>query len=557
MKQKKHNGQLIKWTASILLTFLIFTGCRKTDNIWSDPIMATENYDFLKSKFFNASTADQEVQKVAADIRKQDSLFKFLPEFVKKNGMPIWDKVLYKTKGKNIAASLGNVQTESNSIANNSSSTSTESEQGLFFIPLQSQNSQEIKSFITAYKHGDSTYTYKLYNKDSLSSNSYQDGNTKKALINSLGVLAFFEKSINNQETSQYNLSSNEVVEFKNPNLILNDTETTSLSGINSNSLSTSSTSGCSYSITITETWTEINVYVNGELVYHYESYSVSVVAVFQGDCSGGGGGGGYDPNGGGSGGWYNWGTGYNNDPYWNNYNYSGWYYPWWTSGGGGSGGGSSNTVRSGEFDPTVTDFDPDISWWDDNTTSYPPQLLPSWSNMESNYPKKADGTEMCGADVYNLVGGQVLANMPGGGNPNACALRVSRALNYSGVVIPEIPGHTFKGSDNKNYFLSAAKLYDFMIKTFTMPPNAAGSVEPFSGAQGGTDGSNFPSLLSGKQGIYLMQANYPGQFGATGHASIWNGSSCVHNNCDGIDHDGAYFNAQGGVHKIALFKLN
>jgi hypothetical protein len=201
--------KLIKWTVPIFLTFLIFTGCRKTENIWSIPKMATENYNPLKSKFFNASTADQEVQKVAADIRKQDSLFKFLPEFVKKNGMPIWDKVLYKTKGKSIAAFLGNIQTESNSIANNSSNTSTEGEQGLFFIPLQAQNSQEIKSYITAYKLGDSTYTYKLYNKDSLSSNSYQDGNTKKALVNSLGILAFFEKSINNQETSQYNLSSN------------------------------------------------------------------------------------------------------------------------------------------------------------------------------------------------------------------------------------------------------------------------------------------------------------------------------------------------------------
>ena len=94
--------------------------------------------------------------------------------------------------------------------------------------------------------------------------------------------MAFFEKSINNQETSQYNLSSNEVVEFKNANVILSDTEPTKQSGINSNSLSTSSTTGCSYSITVTETWPEINVYVNGELVYHYESYEVSVLAVFQ-----------------------------------------------------------------------------------------------------------------------------------------------------------------------------------------------------------------------------------------------------------------------------------
>jgi len=52
------------------------------------------------------------------------------------------------------------------------------------------------------------------------------------------------------------------------------------------------------------------------------------------------------------------------------------------------------------------------------------------------------------------------------------------------------------------------------------------------------------------------MQASYPGMFGALGHASLYN-SGCVHNTCDGTDHEGCYFNAQGGVEKISVFKLN
>lgn len=89
---------------------------------------------------------------------------------------------------------------------------------------------------------------------------------------------------------------------------------------------------------------------------------------------------------------------------------------------------------------------------------------------MYANYPKDAQGKETPGSAVYSLVGGSVLANKPvvaEGQEPNACALRVSHALNYSGVTIPanlavknskgQFEQHTFKGADNKWYFLSAA----------------------------------------------------------------------------------------------------
>jgi hypothetical protein len=46
------------------------------------------------------------------------------------------------------------------------------------------------------------------------------------------------------------------------------------------------------------------------------------------------------------------------------------------------------------------------------------------------------------------------------------------------------------------------------------------------------------------------MQASYPGKFGALGHATLYNGSSCV----GGIEH--CYLNAEGGVNKINIWKL-
>jgi antibiotic biosynthesis monooxygenase (ABM) superfamily enzyme len=95
MKQKRHNGHFLKWATAIVLTFAFFAGCRKYDSILPD---TGQNYEELKSKFFNTnSTADIEIKKLAADIKKQDSIFRFLPDFVRKNGLPKWDKVIYKT----------------------------------------------------------------------------------------------------------------------------------------------------------------------------------------------------------------------------------------------------------------------------------------------------------------------------------------------------------------------------------------------------------------------------------------------------------------------------
>src|SRR5690606_35455904 len=193
-------------------------------------------------------------------------------------------------------------------------------------------------------------------------------------------------------------------------------------------------------------------------------------------------------------------------------------------------------------------DGDYDANYWENPNLVIQQQNLPSYDDFYNEFPLK-NGGMMLSPEVYQLVGGQLynnhLANPSG--YSNACAIRVSRALNYSGVIVPNISGQTEKGADNKNYFLSAKNLNAWMEKTFGKPTGS----NRLTGAQGGINGENFPNLLQNKQGVYIMIANYPGPsyFGATGHADIMENGTCPDDRC--------YFNAKGGVHFINIWELN
>ncbi|WP_229665897.1 T6SS effector amidase Tae4 family protein [Flavobacterium suaedae] len=139
---------------------------------------------------------------------------------------------------------------------------------------------------------------------------------------------------------------------------------------------------------------------------------------------------------------------------------------------------------------------------------------------------------------MYNSIGGQVLS-IYSGPQTNTCAVRLSKALNYSGVDIPHIPGKTFKGADNLYYFKAAYEINLWMRKTFGTNP--ATSSTPYNsnhikytGTQAGENGVNLPSLLSGKKGIYsLYSSNFQW---ATGHADILYSNSTCGNNCHFYD---------------------
>ena len=190
------------------------------------------------------------------------------------------------------------------------------------------------------------------------------------------------------------------------------------------------------------------------------------------------------------------------------------------------------STTPGVEFKPALK-----LEDWQNVLLEYSNALLPSYDDMYNYYPKDAAGGDMPADEVYKLVGGQIYKMYLEKPQDfaNACALRVSYALNKSGVDIPA-GKKTFKGEDKKNYFLGAIHLHNWMKSYFGDPDITAIK--------------NFESELQGNKGIYTMIPKKPGKFGASGHATLFDGSECI----GGIDH--CYLTAEGGVEEIHLWIL-
>lgn len=172
-------------------------------------------------------------------------------------------------------------------------------------------------------------------------------------------------------------------------------------------------------------------------------------------------------------------------------------------------------------------------AWWDDNVsdpnTYYYSQPRPSFSQILNNYPKYATNDTRVWDDidadgVYALLGGEALNLHLTQKNDynNACALRVSRALNYSGVTIPAITNQTIKGADGKNYFIKPEYLKNWMTKTFG-PPDIHKTIQDV-----GYNNAEFKNSLLLNKGIYIMIAADPGVFRASGHATLFLGLDCI-----------------------------
>jgi hypothetical protein len=389
----------------ILLTtiFLVFSGCRKYDSNITEKL----DYAILQKQFFDTeSTNDVEIKNLARDIKRQDSIFKFLPAFIQKNGIPKWDKVLYKTKNTNGSAGKnpGLVNSQASTFNENSSNTAS---QGVFFIPLQSTTSGEVKSYITAYKHNDSLYTYRLYNKDSLSEVHTTNAQEKSNLLNTEAVFGYFEKAINNKDSVIIGNNGNKTV-IKNANIAINEKNNSSVKNLSTTTFYAGGSCDVTFEIAIT--YFQADYYING--YYIGSVYGVEVYMSITISCSGGGGGdcgcgnpsggygdpnGGYDPNNPGGGNWWNSGTGWPwNNPYYyagydpnnpNPYN-PGWGW-WWNGGGSGTNTLTEIFPDLASYDSYV-DNDGDYTKNDYDNTPYSPfdvqtQPWPTISSVLSN----------------------------------------------------------------------------------------------------------------------------------------------------------------------------
>lgn len=169
-----------------LFCLVLFTaGCRKTDSRQTSDIDLTEKFFSLPE---NVSSS---LRNVAEDIKEQNARHNFLNSFIKKNGVPVWDKT------------ISNVAILNNS--NNRVETGSVTDTSIFFIPLQSANS-EINSYITCLQ-ADGRFFYKLYQKSSLAtlSNLLDSIQGKQKIVPALSLFAKFENSINGIPETFYN----------------------------------------------------------------------------------------------------------------------------------------------------------------------------------------------------------------------------------------------------------------------------------------------------------------------------------------------------------------
>ena len=151
-------------------------------------------------------------------------------------------------------------------------------------------------------------------------------------------------------------------------------------------------------------------------------------------------------------------------------------------------------------------------------------------------------------SEVYELVGGSLLYSHQNNRESynNACSLRGSRGLLYSGIDISVLnyKGHgqrTQKGKDNKNYILDAVSFNKYMTDKFDV------ATYELLGADA-NDPIQIANLLRGKNGIYVIINNYYELVRYTGHVDAIIDGNCISN---------AYTRPSGGVKSIRIWELN
>lgn len=139
----------------------------------------------------------------------------------------------------------------------------------------------------------------------------------------------------------------------------------------------------------------------------------------------------------------------------------------------------------------------------------------PRFTDLWSHYP-----VHMSAPDVYKLVGGQAydLYQENPADYANACALRLSRALNYGGMEVSEkTAGYKVRGGDKKLYLLRVKDMINFVSKKYGEPDRTIK-----------TSGNDHSKDFSGMQGILIFKVKGWGD--ASGHVTLWNGTDCGDN---------------------------
>ena len=137
------------------------------------------------------------------------------------------------------------------------------------------------------------------------------------------------------------------------------------------------------------------------------------------------------------------------------------------------------------------------------------------FSSLLKKYPSHTAFSTNPGSvpSLWSLVGGHVAMNAwqdQAGGIPNnTCAIRMSYALNFSGLTIPKMNG-TVSGADGSQYFMRVRDLQGFLNSALGKPIVLSGG--SFAGPPGETG---------------IISFNIPFR-DATGHFTLWDRDHAV-----------------------------
>lgn len=114
---------------------------------------------------------------------------------------------------------------------------------------------------------------------------------------------------------------------------------------------------------------------------------------------------------------------------------------------------------------------------------------------------------------VAEIIGGKVKHNYddPKQDYSNTCALRVSRALNYSGALVrPSVASVRVNSGKDKRWYIYGVRDMERYLRHMYGRPDVE--------KKGKSNGSVAESEFAGRQGIILFK-NY--------HVDLWNGGGC------------------------------
>jgi hypothetical protein len=160
----------------------------------------------------------------------------------------------------------------------------------------------------------------------------------------------------------------------------------------------------------------------------------------------------------------------------------------------------------------------------------------PSWTDMEKSYP----GRDIKTAVLYDLmIGGRFKGLYQHSAYQNTCAVRMSYALNRSGLRLsaPPSPGGAIEGGDGYLYWIRVSDLTSYLIKRFggadeeLRLPLIPATLVVDTGAMATQFKERvrlakawLETRLHGRKGIVVFDVSGWGD--ASGHFTLWNGAS-------------------------------